>query len=377
LGETCLQSLVQSIQTSLEARSTTFLLFGLRLKKNISLPFAAIAQQLIEQIQPRLVVSTYPVNLLEAKTLFAAQQKNIPTLLHLLSWDNITTKGRFPVSADYYIVWGDIMREELKAHYQTPEQNIFTCGVAHFDHHIKIKKQGDYKSKIFDLGLQPDQPYLFVAMSAPRFAPREIDIVEWLAEKIEQNEFGEQLQLIVRPHPQNVQGSMSKTSWLKRLDALKSKRVAIDYPRLVKSKVKWSMQKEDMDHLSKLLLGCSLCINSGSTVSIDALMLEKPVILTSFDGLAKLPYWKSARRLVDYTHLKKLIGLGGIDVAYSYAEFKENIQVYLQNPEHKLEKRRSTLAQQCYRNDDQSTQRVIDAVTKILQNIPQSERQKA
>ena len=51
------------------------------------------AQQVIEQIQPRLVVSTYPVNLLEAKTLFAAQQKNIPTLLHLLSWDNITTKG--------------------------------------------------------------------------------------------------------------------------------------------------------------------------------------------------------------------------------------------------------------------------------------------
>ncbi len=276
--------------------------------------------------------------------------------------------------SDYFIVWGPIMYRELKAYYGTAKEKIFMCGVPHFDHHIKIKEQNNFKSKITALGLNAEQPYLFVAMSAPRFAPKEIDIVEWLAATIERNELGKNLQLVVRPHPQNVQGSMSKSSWLKRLDKLQSKRVAIDYPRLVNSKVKWSMQKHDMDHLSKLLAGCQLCINSGSTVSIDALILDKPVILTSFDGSAQLSYWKSARRLIDYTHLKKLVELGGVQVVRSYSDFKSSIQQYLQNPDHDLDQRRETLKQQCYKNDGQSTQRVVKAVQQILKKLNQPSR---
>ena len=333
------------------------------------------AKKLVEKINPRLVVATYPVNLLEAKTLFAAKAKKIPTLLHLLSWDNITSKGRFPVAPDYFIAWGPIMYEELKAHYQTPDQRVFICGVPHFDHHIKIKEQNNYTAKLSKLGLAPDRPYLFVAMSAPRFAPREIDIVEWLAKNIEADVFGKDLQLVVRPHPQNVQGSMSKASWLKRLDQLQSKRVAIDYPRLVKSKIKWSMQKEDMDHLSNLLAGCSLCINSGSTVSIDALMLDKPVILTSFDGSDQLSYWKSARRLIDYTHLKKLVSLGGVQVARSYTDFQNKIQAYLSDPLLHMDERKATLTQQCFKNDGRSTERVVEAVQEILQDIKTNAKQ--
>ena len=329
--------------------------------------YSASAEKLIKKINPALVVSTYPVNLLEAKTLFAAKRKNIPTLIHLLSWDNITSKGKFPVTPDHFIAWGTIMYNELKEYYNTPDNQISVCGVPHFDHHIKIKKQDKYKNEIGNLGLNPEYPYLFVAMSAPRFAPKEIDIVEWLANAIENNEWGNKLQLIIRPHPQNVQGSMRKNSWLKRLDQLKSNRVVIDYPRLVKSKVRWSMAKKDMDYLSNLLAGCSLCLNSGSTVSIDALMLDKPVLLTSFDGDAKLRYWQSARRLIDYTHLKKLVDMGGVEVVRSYDNLKNSIQKYLDNPNYNLEKRKQTLMRQCFSNDGRSTERVVEAVKNILQ----------
>ncbi|MEM1318956.1 MAG: CDP-glycerol glycerophosphotransferase family protein [Bacteroidota bacterium] len=327
------------------------------------------AETLLDQIQPRMVVSTYPVNYLESKMLYAAKQRKIPTMIHLLSWDNITSKGHFPVVADYFIAWGEVMYQELKEYYQLPDERIRICGVPHFDQHIRIRKQPDYAPIVEGLGLKAERPYVFVAMSSPRFAPREIDIVEWLARAVDEGRFGPEMQLIVRPHPQNVQGSLADRKWIKRLDRLQSERVAVDYPTLVKSKVRWSMAKEDMHHLSNLLAGCSVCINSGSTVSIDALMLGKPVMISSFDGDAELYYWKSARRLVDYIHLQKFVQLGGAKVVYNYEELEKGIKRYIKEPGLDAERRQHALSMECYRNDGGATERVVEAVKEILEKI--------
>ncbi len=326
----------------------------------------AKATQLLETINPKLVVSTYPINYLEAKFLYAAKEAKIATLIHLLSWDNITSKGIFPVIPDHFIAWGPLMYEELKEYYDVKDDQVYVCGVPHFDQHIEIKGTDGYKEILRDLSLNPEAPYLFVAMSAPRFAPHEIDIVEWLANAVSENRFGENLQLVIRPHPQNVQGSLGDKSWLKRLDRLNKGRVSVDYPQLVESNMRWSMKKKDMVRLSSLLAGCALCLNSGSTVSIDALMMDKPVIMTSFDGDKKLYYWKSARRLVDYIHLKKFTEMGGAKVVRNYEALHREIIRYLKNPDHDLEQRRFALERECHLNDGGSTDRVVTALQKIL-----------
>lgn len=324
------------------------------------------AQRILQELQPNMLVSTYPVAIMEAKLLHAARQQQIRTVQHLLSWDNITCKGRFPVLADRFVVWGPIMYEELQAFYNVPDSHIEMCGVPHFDAHIQVREASSTGQFVTALGLDAQKPYLFVAMSSPRFAPREIDLVEWLAEQINNNAFGADMQLIVRPHPQNVQDFTAKKSWLGRLDALAGQRVAIDYPELTTSNIRWSMKHSDMLRLSELLSGCTVCLNSGSTVSIDALLHNKPVILTSFDGAAKLPYWNSARRLVDYTHLKKLVAEGGVQSVGSYAELADCIQRYAQSPDHDLPQRRHALLREIFNDDGQATERVAHALKKLL-----------
>ncbi|MEL6720231.1 MAG: hypothetical protein AAFP82_16085, partial [Bacteroidota bacterium] len=264
------------------------------------------ADSLIKKYAPKILVSTYPVNWKEAVLLHAGNKyPNTKTILHLLSWDNITCKGHFPELADAYITWGKIMSEELKEYYQVDQSVVYECGVPHFDLHIETRKKPNPGEYVKNLGLDSDQPYLFFAMSSPYFAPREIDIVEWLGKEVMEDRFGSEMQLIIRPHPQNVSGNMMDSSWLPRLEKLNAlKRVAIDYPKInSESGLKWSMQKEDMRRLSNLIVGSSLVFNSGSTVSIDALLLNVPVILTSFDGLDDVPYWKSAKRLIQFPHL--------------------------------------------------------------------------
>jgi hypothetical protein len=325
------------------------------------------ALSLLEEMNPKLVVATYPMNLAESIVLRAAQKKGIPTALHLLSWDNITCKGHFPALADYYVAWGPVMRDEFMEYYNIPEEKIYPCGVPHFDAHYHVKQQPDYKGFVEELELNPDAPYLFVAMSSPYFAPMGMDIVEWLAQRVNEDVFGPDMQLIVRPHPQNVQGGMADFSWLSRLEDIKGPRVAVDYPSLVESKLPWSMQDHDMNRLSNLLAGCTVCLNYGSTVSIDALMVGKPALVVAFDGDDYLPWWQSGRRQMDYVHYAKLVELGGVRVAWNYEETEEHLRYWIENPDGDLESRNHALSMECGKNDGKATERVANALTEILE----------
>ena len=326
------------------------------------------AENLLEKIAPDLVVSTYPVNISEAMLLKATNERQAKSAIHLLSWDNISCKGHFPQLADEYIAWGPIMKEEFQSYYNIDGEKIYSSGVPHFDIHLESLKNPDYGKYLIDLGLDPDRPYVFIGMSSPRFAPKEIDIVEWLAAEIEKDTFGKDMQLVVRPHPQNIQGGMADTSWLSRLEALQRERVAVDFPILSKSQLPWSMAQKDMLKLSHLLAGCVVSINSGSTLIIDTLMCKKPVILTSFDANEKLNYWRSARRLIDYNHLKKIINLGGASVAKSFDELEREILKYIEFPNYKLEERTHTIQQQCHNHSESGTMNVVLAIGSILKS---------
>lgn len=321
------------------------------------------ATQLIRELTPRLVISTYPVSGIEASLLKAAKKEGANTAIHLLSWDNITCKGRFPETATEYLVWGPIMKEELQQYYGVPEKNIHETGVPHFDLHYRVKNEPFNETSITELGLNADKPYLFFAMSSPYFAPREIDIVEHLARWIQAAKWGD-LQLVVRPHPQNVQGEMTDTDWLSRLEAIEGHGVAVDYPRLNKSKINWSMEIGDMFRLSRLITGCAVSLNSGSTVSIDALMHDKPVIITAFDGDDQLEWWRSAKRLIEFPHLKKLIAEGGVYVVSDYSEMQNAIRSYLLNSSLHSENRRKTINKEVMEADGNATERVVNVINK-------------
>jgi hypothetical protein len=324
------------------------------------------AIELLEKYNIQLIVSTYPVAYSEAELLYAAELLKKKSVIHLLSWDNISCKGRFPALAENYIAWGPIMKAEFIQYYNIPEDHIYQCGVPHFDLHYQIKTNPNPFPYLKQLGLNSSKPYLFFGMSSPRFAPAEIDIVEWLARKIEENEFGENMQMIIRPHPQNMQGSMADASWLPRLERLKSSRIGVDYPELAKSNLAWSMAESDMDRLSNLLAGSILCLNSGSTLSIDALQVDKPVILTSFDGDKKYTYWKSAKRLIDFAHLKKFINFGGVTVTHSFEELKNAINLYIVNPMHDWDKRQNTRFQECGEANGKATENVRKVLISLI-----------
>lgn len=318
------------------------------------------AEALLARLRPRRLVATYPVNLAEAMLLrYGNRHPAVETWIHLLSWDNITCKGRFLETADRYIAWGDIMRDELREHYGVSSDRVSVCGVPHFDVHRDPRMAASLPSMLELLAMDPSRPYVMFAMSSPRFAPNEIEIVEWIAQRIADGAYGE-MQLLVRPHPQNVSGNMADASWLPRLKALSSvPGVGVAFPKLVRSRLRWSMAEVDMFELAAMLAGATAVINSGSTVSIDALMHGKPVVITSFDAGKQRDYWDSARRLMDYTHLKTLALLGGVLVSRNFDELELALRSEMADPGKRASVRRNALLQECFSDDARATERVV------------------
>ncbi len=323
------------------------------------------AINLLKELQPDAIVSTRPVDIMETYFLNAARRLKIERIMYVLSWDNITAKGIFPELADNYLTWGPVMNEELKEYYKVPDASLHLTGVTHFDVHHQIMQQPQYSHWLEKLGLSGSKPYFFFTMSASYYAPNEIDIIEWLVSKIEANTYGEDMQMIIRPHMHNFQEGFSDLSWTERLMSLKSSRVAIDLPDLDNSLLTWYMKDEDMLRLSNLLAGASICFNSGSTIAIESCMMDKPTIITLFD-IEDWPEWRSVKRIGKYIHLKKLFDTGAVKVVGSFEEMDRWISSYVNDPGLDREKRKQAFEAECYKNDGKSTQRFVEHVKKIL-----------
>lgn len=315
--------------------------------------------------RPRVLVTTYPVNAMEAVYLAEARRAGITTVTQLLSWDNITCKGYFPAVADYFLSWGPIMTEELKKYYGIAPRRIFETGVAHFDAHVTRVSQPTREATLLSMGLSAGRPYILYGLSSPYFTPNEIDIVERLATRVRGGAFGSEMQLVVRPHPQNMSGYYADEKWLPRLNRLVGPRVGVAWPAMHESELYLHMDSTDISMLVNLLAGATCVVNSGSTLCLDALAHDKAVVLTPFDGDEQLPWHNSARRVLDYGHLVKLIGLGGVEIAKSYSELEEALRRLIIEPGHHAHLRRATLERECGPIDGHSSARIANALAEI------------
>ena len=184
----------------------------------------------------------------------------------------------------------------------------------------------------------------------------------------QRNEFGEEVNFVVRPHPQNVKGNMSDSSWLPRLQALdEGSRVGVFWPKLLDSSMNWAVDESDLKGLVSVMHLCEFNINSGSTFAIDGLCHNKASILTLFDAGNELPWHRSARRGGDYIHIQKLVEGGGIYPVSTYEQLDAQIKRLLTNPDLDKELRAGALARECGVADGKSSERIAAAL-KLIHN---------
>ena len=161
----------------------------------------------IEGFSPDLVVASSAIMPFSRETdyLKAAQYLQMPTVVVIPSWDNLTTKGMLQVIPDRLLVWNDRLGAEATALHFVPESKVVATGALKFDPWFEIKPVLDRKTVCAKLGIEPDADYFIYLCSSEFIAgSAEQDVVGEIALQMEKAFECRKLRLLVRPHPQNM-----------------------------------------------------------------------------------------------------------------------------------------------------------------------------
>ncbi len=306
------------------AEKLQFLSFS---KNNIAQSYS----RLLKVDNPTHVFFTHQRPPFLAPFLYAAKQLNLTTSTFIFSWDNLASKGRMLGTFDQFLVWSDLMKAELLYFYPTvKEENVKVVGTPQFEPYVMPKyetaKQDFYKK--FQLSAQ--KQVICYSCADVSIGKNDPVVISAIANAIRDHNIIENVQLLVRTSPAE--------------DDVRFKSVREEFPEIVWNVPKWNLTRghhaeiwsqrvpneEDIKDLRSILEYADLNINMCSTMSLDFMLFDKPVINTVFGN--EINGFYNDQRFLNYDHYKKVVESGAVTIAKNERELIAQINEALANP---------------------------------------------
>jgi hypothetical protein len=318
----------------------------------------ALGEEYFQKYQPDLVFYTT----LYSKDLcleIAARARGVKAVAFVLSWDNPTTKGPFPVRPDRLVAWNTILRDEALKYHGLREDQICVAGVPQFDIYCDRERFRSRAEFFRKWNLDPSKKLITYTTGTPGTAPFDDEIVDLLYQKLRAGAFKEPAQLLVRLHPKDIYEIYRKFE--------NQPELIIQLPgRRAKTNDSWNPTHDDMYGLAELMCYSDVVVNIASTTTIDAAAFDTPVVNVAFDGYKEKPNEQSCRRYYEYEHYQRVVATGGFKISYSIDELVTHIQDCFDDPKREADGRARIREEQCYKLDGQSGRRIGEYLLELL-----------
>lgn len=289
-----------------------------------------------------------------------ARRRKIRTAAFLFSWDNLTSQGRMMPQYDYYLVWNEaIARDLVRIYPSARRERIRVTGTPQFDFHFRPEYALDRETFCARVGADPDRPIVLYTTGMAAQMPEEPRIVEAVADVVATLPTRPRPQLLVRVYPKDRSG---------RFEELRAKRPDILFQDVPWERAWLTPLPEDLILYTNTLRHASVGLNVASTVSLELLMFDRPVVNIGFDPpgaeISPISYAAYYR----FEHYRPVVETGAVDVAWSVGELAEKLRRALEVPEERAAARRELL-QRMFGDtlDGQAARRVASALTEIAQ----------
>jgi hypothetical protein len=318
-------------------------------------------KQLYEKYRPDLVVFTrvFGTNLHVIKE---AKKRGIPVLCLVESWDNFICKGPLSVVPDRMAVWNPGMVKEAHELHGFPRDRIDVVGVPQFDLYTDKSVFADRVDFFQSCGLDPSKKLITYAASTEGFIPEEPDIFETVYQAVREKDPEMTLQMMLRLHP--ITSAALRDEYLRRFSARPN--LVVQSPGRVSAlHDNWDPTWSDMVNLASTVHHSDIIINIASTMSIDAAVLDRPVIAVAFrvGTRAKSRYFDD---VFQHSHYRKLVDTKGIRLVRSVDELTEAIRNYLADPSLDAEYRNRLAEELCFQLDGHAGERAARVVLREL-----------
>jgi hypothetical protein len=291
-----------------------------------------------------------------------ARNLNIKTSTFIFSWDNLASKGRMTSSFDFYLVWSELMKNELLRFYTSVRSNqIEVVGTPQFEPYVlaRYKTEKDDFFKKFDL----DKSKKTICFSCGDIATSRNDelYIAVIANAILTKKIPD-LNIIVRTSPAENPN---------RFDKVKE-----DFPFIKWNYPKWNLARkghqeewsqrvpsvEDIKDLRAILEFSDININMLSTMSLDFIQFDKPVINVVFGNSENNLY--NDQRFLNYEHIVNVVISNATKIAKNDDELINAINQYSINSKQDSENRKDLLKLQVSKPIEGTSKRIAETLLK-------------
>jgi len=321
------------------------------------------ARRVISSANPAMVVSTYCVDSVELPYVLAAKEKGIPVIAHILSFDNLTSRGLLPLVHDYFLVWNEKMRSELLFMYPNIKPDrVFVTGTPQFDFHMKEDSCFSREEVAKRLGLNQEPKWILYAANSNGLTPTEPELVHQIYDVLTSSLTDLNWQMVVRLHPMD-----DPKRWETLARECKDLRFCFPTDERFRGR-KDVTTFDDQRLLVGVLKHSSVCICMGSTMSLDAAIVDTPVIGIAYAATPGSVEDKFYREAYGTEHYSPLARSGGIQLVYDHQELVKAVKTYLGDPEQHRDQRRRMVLSECGTVDGKAAGRIADMLLRFLQH---------
>lgn len=317
---------------------------------------------LLAKLNPDLIFATDVLDELDVDVMRAALRMRVKVIGMVRSWDNLSSHGLVHIVPDLLIVWNPYLKQKAIFLHHIPEEKIVITGIPHYDWYKKPEIIISRQEFLEQFGIDTKKKIVLFAGIGEYLAVHEAEVAEILANAIASKKIVKDAVVLFRPHPNFA---VSQEERLHNLANLIFDRGVADYTS--KEKSSWEMDKKKISHLVNSLYHADLVVTTASTMTMDAVSFNKPVVCVAFDGFSQEPYWHSvARYYRDFTHYRDITRTKGFKLAYSAEDLIKAVNSYLERPEQDSEGRKKIMEEFIWKLDGQSAKRVADVLIKAL-----------
>lgn len=296
-----------------------------------------------------------------APFLYAAQQLKIPTCTFIFSWDNLASKGRMLGGFDHFLVWSHLMKEELLYFYPTVSTDkVKVVGTPQFEPYVMPKYQTTASAFYAKFELDSSLKIICYSCADVSIGANDPIVIRAIATAIRNNAINTKVQLIVRTSPAEddsrfraIREEFSEIKWNVPKWILTRENHAETWSQRIPS-------EEDIKDLRSVLEYVDLNINMCSTMSLDFMLFDKPVINTVFGNRDNGLY--DDQRFLNFSHFKKVVDSQSVTIAKNETELIQQINEALSNPNQRTLERKAMI-------DLQVSERLLGTSQRIASTL--------
>lgn len=322
------------------------------------LPTCKEFAEYVKRYQPVLSLTPTPgFTHYDAVAVILAKQHKIPTACINFSWDNLHNGGVHFRRVDYMIVWTGIIRDIAVKEYKYPEDHVFVSGVMRFDKYFQ--KQADEPSReafLAGKGLDSKEKVILLTTVTAGNYDRDHILLDDLLKARDEGKFSGYPNIFVRLHPKEEVGKFKKF-----MNESLYKNFHIETAgknRNVRLATNVEMEEDDLLNTKYTLMYSDVVINYRSTMSLEAMIFDKPVI--------NIYYPEKYQQGYLHRHYEPILRMHAIALAGSFDEMVFEINVYFADPSRDREGRSRVFDSYVHFRDTNSYKRSVDFLDKII-----------